>query len=89
MKYTWRPTPELWAIGETQAHYAKMASRGWMLQKRGTRFDRFIRSEPQQLQFWLEFTKRRAGSDAFDGPDEIPEQQLQLYEDCGWKHVAS
>ena len=89
MKYTWRPTPQLWAIGETQAHYAKMAARGWMLQKRGTRFDRFIRTEPQQLQFWLEFTTRRAGSDVFDGPDEIPEEQLQLYEDCGWKHISS
>ncbi len=88
MNYTWRRTPPLWAIRETQEYYAKMAAKGWMLQKRGRNYDRYRRAAPQQLQFWLEFTKRRAGSDAFDEPDALPEAQLQLYEDCGWRLVA-
>lgn len=88
MKYSWRLTPPLWAISEPQAHYAAMAARGWMLHKRGVRLDRFVRAEPHRLRFWLEFTGRRAGSDLFDEPDEIPEEKLQLYEDCGWKLVT-
>lgn len=79
MKYTWRRTPQLWAIRETQAYYARMAAKGWMLQERGLHFDRYIRCEPQELQFWLEFTKR---------DEDIPEEKLQLYEDCGWKLAA-
>lgn len=88
MKYTWRKTPQPWAIRETQEYYARMAAKGWMLDERGTRWDRYVRSEPQTLQFWLEFTQSAKGRSAFDDPDRIPEEQLQLYEDCGWKLIA-
>ena len=65
MKWTWRRTPELWAVPETAALYARMAARGWMLESRGQEWDRYRRAEPQKLRFWLEFTARRR----FDGPE--------------------
>ena len=84
MKWTWRRTPELWAVPETAALYARMAARGWMLESRGQEWDRYRRAEPQKLRFWLEFTARRR----FDGPEELPEEKIHLYEECGWKLVA-
>ncbi len=88
MNHTWRRTPEIWAFQESRAHYAKMASKGWMLQKRGTKWDRFIRCAPKKLQFWLELTRNNPGGGFFDDPDRIPEEKLALYEECGWKLVA-
>ena len=85
MKYTWRPTPERWAVAETQEYYAAMARRGWMLDKRGVRWDRYRRTGPQQLQFWLEFTPRPA---LLDEPDDLPAEKQQLYEDSGWRLAA-
>lgn len=85
MKYTWRPTLERWAVAETQEYYAAMARRGWMLDRRGVRWDRYRRTEPQQMQFWLEFTPRPA---LLDEPDDLPEEKQRLYEDSGWQLTA-
>lgn len=83
MNVTWRRTPPMWAITDAAAHYAAMAAKGWMLESRGTHWDRFRRAEPQRLRFWLELTRNRGLGDI----EELPEEQIALYEDCGWTLV--
>lgn len=84
MKITWRRTPETWAIVEARAYYAKMARKGWILEKRGVKWDRYCRTTPSEQKFWIEFTQHRA----FDDPEELPEEKQQLFEDAGWELVA-
>lgn len=83
-KVTYRLTPPLWAVGECESRYEEMAAKGWLLEKRGAFLDKYRRGEPQTLRYRLEIS----GSTFTKGALPLPEEQMQLYEECGWTLAA-
>ena len=83
MKRTYRIHPADYAIGDSERLYERMAARGWILEKRGATLSRFRRAAPQALRYRIEL----AQPEFLEGAD-LPEEQRQLYEDCGW-HLAA
>ncbi len=83
-KYTFHP--EEYAVGENEKYYAEMAARGWVLEKRGTYLSRFRRAEPQKLVYRIELSSPAPFDDPTAG---LPDEQIALYEDCGWRYVTS
>ena len=83
MKRTYRIHPADYAIGDSERLYERMAAKGWVLEKRGTALSRFRREAPQRLRYRIEL----AQPEFLEGAD-LPEEQRELYEDCGW-HLAA
>jgi hypothetical protein len=81
-KYVFHPGS--YAVGENEKLYADMAAGGWLLEKRGSYLSRFRRAEPARLRYRIEL----ASPDTLSGETELPEEQLALYEESGWKHVT-
>lgn len=73
-----------YAIGENEQLYETMARKGWRLVKRGTYLSRFARCEPQERKYRIELSSPQF----LDGDQELPEEQVQLYADCGWEFVT-
>ncbi len=84
MKYTWRIHPSDYALGENEKFYSDMEAKGWRLVKRGTRRSKFGRVEPSRARYRVEV----ANTSFLDGED-LPEEQIAVYEDCGWEYVTS
>lgn len=85
MKRRYAFQPEEYEIGEIERTYADMARRGWILEKRGGYLSRYRREEPQQLKYRVELS-----SPSFlDDGGGLPDEQIALYEECGWKYVTS
>ena len=82
-RYTFHPQD--YAVGENEKYYADMAQRGWILEKRGATFSRFRRSEPQKLKYRIELSSPAY----FDDDQQLPDEQVALYEESGWKYVTS
>ena len=80
MNKRWRFHFGEYDVAANETLYADMAAKGWMLEKRGAHLSRFTRAEPEKLRFRIEY--------AASAEDGLPEEQLQLYEDCGWKSVC-
>ena len=72
-----------YAIGENEALYAAMAEKGWILKKRGANFSRFERGEMRHMRYRIELAAPEWLDEA-----EMPDEQLALYEECGW-HLAA
>lgn len=83
MKRTYRIHPADYAIGDSERLYERMAAKGWVLEKRGITLSRFRREAPQRLRYRIEL----AQPEFLEGAD-LPEEQRELYEDCGW-HLAA
>lgn len=83
MKIRYRLHPQEYAIGECEKLYSDMASRGWLLEKRGSYFSRFRRGEPENRLYRIELS-----SPAFLDDNDLPQEQIALYEDCGWEYVS-
>lgn len=81
---TVRLMPPFWAVGECEGYYESMAAKGWLLQKRGVLLDTYRRGMPRKLRYRLEI----AGSSLECGILPLPQEQLQLYEECGWTLAA-
>ncbi|MBS4785752.1 MAG: DUF2812 domain-containing protein [Clostridiales bacterium] len=77
--------PMDYAIGENEKFYSDMAARGWFLRKRGIRFSRFEPGEPQRMRYRIELSQ----PGFLDGAAGLPEEQIGVYEDCGWQFVTS
>ena len=73
-----------YAIGENEKLYGDMAARGWFLEKRGAYFSRFRRGEPAEMRYRIEVS-----APGFLEETDLPEEQVAVYEDCGWDYVAS
>ena len=73
-----------YAIGENEKLYSDMAARGWLLEKRGSYFSRFVRGEPADMRYRIEVSAPR-----FLEETALPEEQVAVYEDCGWEYVTS
>ena len=84
MKRLYWPHPNDWDIGGMERFYARMARRGWQLEKRGAFFSRFIRKEPEEVCYRVEL----ASSSGNFGEVQLPPEQIQLYEECGWQYVT-
>ncbi len=84
MKRLYRPHPNDWDIGGMERFYARMARRGWQLEKRGALFSRFVRKEPEEVCYRVEL----ASSSGNFGEVQLPPEQIQLYEECGWQYVT-
>lgn len=74
---------EDYAIGANEALYTSMAEKGWRLVKRGARLSRFEKAEPEKMRYRIELA-----SPAWLDEAELPEEQIAVYEDCGWAFVA-
>ncbi len=72
-----------YAIGENEALYAAMAEKGWFLTKRGANFSRFERGDPRHMRYRIELA-----APGWMDEQEMPDEQLALYEECGWRLAA-
>ena len=57
MKKKYAHHPMDFAIGENEKFYADMAARGWLLDKRGGYFSRFVEGKPQALRYRIELSQ--------------------------------
>lgn len=76
--------PDDWDIGGMERAYARMARRGWQLEKRGAFFSRFARKEPAEVCYRVEL----ASPHGYFGEVKLPPEQVALYEECGWQYVT-
>ena len=84
MKRLYLLHPNDWNIGGMERFYARMARRGWQLEKRGAFFSRFARKEPEDVCYRVELVSTPRS----DAPLQLPPEQIQLYEECGWQYVT-
>lgn len=76
--------PKDYAIGETEKYYSNMSEKGWELVKRGITLSRFRRTEPKKMRYRVEVVNLKTLEDG-----HLPEEQIAVYEDCGWEYVIS
>lgn len=84
MKRLYWPHPDDGDIGGMERFYARMARRGWQLEKRGAFFSRFARKEPEAVCYRVELAAPRG----VFGEVQLPPEQIALYEECGWQYVT-
>ena len=61
-----------------------MAENGWLLKKQGSSWERYERSTPQKLRYRIEYSQVKA----IDGIQEMTDDQVEFYADCGWELVS-
>lgn len=84
MKKRYKMHPGEYALGENEKMYEDMAARGWKLVKRGSLLSKFEKAEPEKLRYRIELSS----PPVFEETQELPEEQLELYEECGWQLVT-
>lgn len=80
----WMRKFPVYEIEKAEDHYAAMAAKGWLLRKHGGALDRYHRGEPQKLQYRIEYCPVKV----IDGIQELTEDQVEFYADCGWTLVS-
>lgn len=83
MKTLYALHPSEFALGETEKFYADKAAAGFELVNRGAWFDNFAKTQPKQMKYRIEVAVPKAFEDA-----GLPEEQILVYEDCGWEYVT-
>lgn len=83
MKDRYRLNPKEFDIGGTEKFYSDMAEKGWKLVKRGPVFSRFEQSKPEKTRYRIEVVSPKLLKDG-----SLPEEQIGVYEDCGWEYVT-
>ena len=75
--------PSSYSLSEIEEFYEKKAENGLLLEKRGNYLSRFRKEEPKNLSYRVEVID-------YDKLKEhkIPEEQVAIYEECGWTHVC-
>ena len=73
-----------YAIGENEQLYERMAQRGWQLETRGAYFSKFRKLQPAARRYRIELS-----SPAMLDEQAMPDEQIALYEDCGWEFVTN
>ena len=79
-KFTFHPKD--YAIGQIEKYYSDMAAKGWHLEHRNIFTSSFLQGEPKDMKYRVEV----ASPKAFDST-RLPEEQVAVYEDCGWEYV--
>ena len=85
MNRIYRLHPREYALGETEVFYARMARKGLLLEKRGAYLSRFRKGTPENRKYRIEL----ASPSLLDGETGLPEEQIQLYGECGWEYITS
>lgn len=80
-KYKFHPGE--YELGENEKFYSDMEARGWRLVKRGAYLSRFERVEPSRARYRIEVY-----APPFLEQAALPEEQIAVFEDCGWEYVA-
>jgi len=75
--------PKEYALGLTEKFYTEQALKGWELEVRGAYLSRFAKTEPKQMRYRVEVISPKAFAEW-----EIPDEQVAVYEDCGWEYVT-
>lgn len=70
----------VYEIEKAEKRYEAMAQKGWLLYRQGSSLEYFRRGEPQNLQYRIECCPVKA----LDGIQDLTEDQVDFYEDCGW-----
>ena len=83
MNRTYRFHPGVYELGENEKVYSDMEAKGWRLVKRGTYLSRFQRVEPSRARYRVEIY-----TPPFLERSVLPEEQVAVFEDCGWEYVA-
>ncbi len=83
MKWKYSLHPKEFDLGGTERYYSDMARKGWKLVRRGPVCSRFVKSEPAVMQYRIEVVSPEL---LVDG--KLPENQIGVYEDCGWEYVT-
>ena len=84
MKYKRKLHPSDYALGENEKFYGDMEAKGWRLVKRGAYRSKFERVEPARTRYRVE-----VADISFLENTDLPEEQIAVYEDCGWEYVTS
>lgn len=83
MKYKYKFHPGDYELGENEKFYSDMEAKGWRLVKRGAHFSKFAPVEPSSARYRIEVF-----SPGFLDQSVLPEEQLAVFEDCGWEYVT-
>ncbi len=83
MKYKYSFHPKRYRIGQMEKFYGDMAAKGFHLVKRGIWLSKFETGEPEDMKYRVEIVCNNKSFTA----DEMPAEQLAVYEDCGWEFV--
>lgn len=75
--------PGTYELGENEKFYSGQEARGWRLVKRGAYLSRFARVEPSRARYRVEVCPS-----LFLEGGALPEEQVAVFEDCGWEYVA-
>lgn len=75
--------PSTFSLIETEEFYERKAKKGLILDKRGHQLSRFRKDEPKNLSYRVEIVDDKRLEDG-----KIPEEQILVYEECGWSHVC-
>lgn len=76
--------PGRYEIGENEKFYGDMEAKGWRLVERGAYFSRFQPVEPSNARYRIEVFQCSPWS-----TEGMSEEQLGVFEDCGWEHVCT
>ena len=75
--------PSSFSLVETEEFYERKAKKGLILEKRGHYLSRFQKEESKNLSYRVEIVDYKRLEDG-----NIPEEQISVYEECGWTHVC-
>ncbi|MBQ6876320.1 MAG: DUF2812 domain-containing protein [Lachnospiraceae bacterium] len=80
----WLRTLPVYEIERAEERYQIMAENGWLLKKQGSSWERYERGTPQKLRYRIEYSQVKA----IDGIQEMTDEQVDFYADCGWELVS-
>ncbi len=83
MKHKYSLNPKEFDLGGTEKFYSDMAAKGWKLVSRGVFLSRFEKSEPEAVRYRIEIVSPKLLENG-----KLPEEQVGIYEDCGWEYVT-
>lgn len=83
MKHKYKFHPNQYELGENEQFYSNMEAKGWRLVKRGAYLSKFEPVEPSPARYRIEVYQPGAWA-----TENMPEEQLAVFEDCGWEHIA-
>lgn len=83
MKYKYKVHPNQYELGENKQFYSRMEEKGWKLVKRGAFLSKFEPVEPSRARYRIEVFQPSAWA-----TEDLPEEQLAVFEDCGWERTA-
>lgn len=84
MKHKYKFHPNQYELGENEQFYSDMEKKGWRLVERGAFLSKFEPAEPSRARYRIEVYQPSVWR-----TEHMPEEQLAVFEDCGWEHVAS